>query len=157
MRIIDTHAAIHACEPADHQAAGIDFDSFHVGRMGNVSVLILFGALTGHSVLTVNVGASAGSKTTTVPFRHQLATGVFKAASGDLFGVETVVAAGGSLTLTDATYAHKVLIINIDSAAVPDATPWVTINIDGTATELLVAAFALGAKPRQTPALTAIA
>jgi hypothetical protein len=130
-------------EPGDHNAAGIDLDSFHAGRIHEAAIAVLFGALTANSVLKVYVGATEGAKTTAIAFKYRFSQGDFKAASADLYGAATAVAATG-LTLTAATFDHRVALIEIDSQAIPDATPWVTVEIDDTATALNVAALLVG-------------
>jgi hypothetical protein len=156
MRILDTHGVVSLFEPLDTQN-GIDSDSFHIGRCAHADLLIQFGAVTGDSVLTVYCGATAGTKTTAVPFRYRLSSGDYKAASADLFTSSDTTDADGALTLTAATYDHRVLAIMLDAAEIPDSKPWITVEIDATASVLLMSGFALLSKPRNAPALTAIA
>jgi hypothetical protein len=53
--------------------------------------------------------------------------------------------ASTGLTLTAATYDHRLLVIEMDSDAVTDAQPWVTLSIDSTATVMLAGGVAVGA------------
>lgn len=147
---------IPVVEAKDYGSAGIDFDSVHIGRLQALCVAINFGALTGNSVLTVNTGATEGTKTTAVAFKYRIGGGVFKAASADILGDATAVASTG-LSLTAATFAHKLVTIDIDVDAMTDGQPWVTVAIDATATVLNVGGVAY-AKPRHAShtALTVI-
>jgi hypothetical protein len=155
MREIDSNLVVPLCEPADHQA-GIEFDSFHSGRAAHWDAFVQFGAVTDNSVLSVYKGATVGAKTTKIPFRYRLSDGDFKAASADLFESADTTDADGDLTLTAATYDHRVLAIMLDSAELDDALPWITIDVDGTASVLLLSALAIGSNARR-PRVTALA
>ena len=156
MRTIDCCAVVPLLEPLDSQA-GLDSDSFHAGRAAHWDLIFQFGAVTGNAILTLYVGASAGTKTTAIAFRYRLSSGDFKAASADLFAASDTTDADGILTLTATTYDHRVLVIMLDSIEIAEATPWVTVEIDATASVLLLSAVAIGTQPRYQTALTAIA
>lgn len=156
MRAIDTHCVVPILEPLDSQN-GIEADSFHSGRAAHWDCILQFGAVTGDSVLTVYCGATAGAKTTAIPFRYRLSAGDYKAASADLFDASDTTDADGALTLTAATYDHRLLVIMLDSAEIPDGKPWITLDVNNASSVLLLAGLALGSRPRHAPALTAIA
>ncbi len=143
MRFSEQLILIPVVEAKDYGSAGIDFDSVHIGRLDALSVAINFGALTGNSVLTVNTGATEGTKTTAMAFKYRVGGGAFKAASADILGDATAVTSAG-LTLTAATYQHKLLVIEIDVDAMTDGQPWVTVAIDATATVLNVGGLGIG-------------
>lgn len=155
MQILDHAGVIPICEPADHQA-GIEFDSFHLGRGAGADLILTFGAVTGDAVLSLYCGASAGAKTTKIAFRYRLSSGDFKAANADQYGAESTDS-DGDLTLTAATYDHRVLVIHLDAQEVPEAKPWITVDVSAAADVLLLAAVAVQTQPRHQPALTAIA
>jgi hypothetical protein len=154
MRVLDRFTVVPILEPKDNEA-GLDCDSFHIGRGSGADLIFMFGAITGDMVLTVYCGATVGTKTTAIPFRYRLSSGDFKAASADLYGAETTDA-DGVITLTAATYDHRVLVIHLDSAEVPEAKPWITVELDATASVSLGAAVALIGQSRYQPALTSI-
>lgn len=131
-------------EPADHQAAGIDGVSINLGLVHQVLFLLHFGSLTGDSVLTVNSGATEGTKTTAETFRYRLAGQDTGTDGADNYGAW---ATSASLTLTAATYDHRVLEIEVNSDEFTPGQPWVTLAIDATATALFVSAVAV-CKPR---------
>lgn len=137
MRVSERFQFIPVVEAKDYGSAGIDFDSVHIGRLQSLSFAINFGAITGNSILKVSTGATEGTKTTDIAFKYRFGGGDYKAASADILGDATAVASTG-LTLTAATYDHRLLVIEVDADAGTDAQPWVTLSIDATATVLLV-------------------
>ncbi len=155
-RISEQHIIVPVCEGKDYGSAGVDFDSVHMGRMHSISFCIAFGTVTGNSILKVSTGATEGTKTTDIAFKYRLGGGVFKAASADILGAATAVASTG-LTLTAATYIHKLLVIELDADNVTDAQPWVTVSIDATATAMTCGAIGIGYPRHQgNTALTVI-
>jgi len=143
-RVSELNNIVFLVDPQDHQSAGIDGDSFHAGRIHSFAILVQFGELTGDAVLTLNTGATAGTKTTAETFNYRLADAALKTATGDTFGDWTTSA---SLTLTAATYQDKLLIIEMESDALTTDQPWVTLALSSAASELLVSAVAI-CKPR---------
>lgn len=153
MRLTETHGIVYVIKPDDYNAAGIDGDSFNMENVHHATILVQFEDLTGDSVLTVNSGASAGTKTTAETFTYRLASGDHAAANADQWGTAATSAA---LTLTAATYDQKMLAIEIPGGDYTDGQPWITINISDAATELFVSAVAI-LQPRYAPMPTAIA
>lgn len=143
MRVSESLQFIPVVEAKDYGSAGIDFDSVHIGRLLSLSFAISFGAITGNSILKVSCGATEGTKTTDIAFKYRFGGGDYKAASADILGDATAVASTG-LTLTAATYDHRLLVIEVDADNVTDAQPWVTLSIDSTATVLLVGGMGVG-------------
>lgn len=146
MRLSEEFANVHLIEPANYGSAGIDSDSVNMGRLNSLSAAFLFGALTGNSVLKVYSGASAGAKTTAQPFKYRVTAADFKANNGDQLGAHTSVASTG-LTLTAASFDHRIVHITIDADQMPEGEKWLTFEIDATATTLNVAALGVG-QPR---------
>lgn len=140
MRLSERFNIVPVIEPQDHQSAGIDGDSINAGKLHSLAFLISFGQLTANSILTLYSGATAGTKTTAETFNYRLADAVVRTATADTFGAWATSAA---LTLTAATYEDKLLIVEIDPASLTDGQPWVTVEIDNTASELLVSAVAV--------------
>ncbi len=140
VRVSEQKNIVFLVDPQNHQSAGIDGDSFHAGRIHSFAILVQFGELTGDSVLKVFSGATAGTKTTAETFNLRLADAALKTAGGDTYADWSTSAA---LTLTAATYQDKLLIIEMDSDALTTDQPWVTLEIDSTASELLVSAVAI--------------
>ena len=153
MRLSEFYGIVPVIEADDYGSAGIDGDSFKLSGAHWATVLLTFGEITGNSVLKVYSGASAGTKTTALTFTYRVSSADYKAASADQYGAAATSAA---LTLTAASYDHRTILIEIDPAAITDGEPWITVELDATATALNVAAFAL-LQPRYAPAATAIA
>ncbi len=146
MRLSERLKLIPIYEPLDMQA-GLDGQSVNMGLLHHIAFPLTFGALTGDAVLKFYVGATDGTKTTAVAFKYRLSSGDFKAASADLYGAFTDVASSG-LTLTAATFDHRTIIVEFDAQAIPDATPWLTVELSAAADVLLGACVAV-AEPRQ--------
>jgi hypothetical protein len=98
----------------------------------------MFGIVTGNSILKVYAGATA-AKTTAIAFNYRLAAADFKVALADQLGDPIAVASTG-LTLTAATFDHRMVIVEIDPDTLPSGKPWVTFEIDATATAMNVGA-----------------
>ena len=143
MRVSEEFAKVHLIEPANYGSAGIDSDSVNMGRLHHLSATLLFGALTGNSVLKVYSGATAGAKTTALPFKYRVTSADFKAANADQLGAFTSVLATG-LTLTAASFDHRMVHIGIDADQMTEGEKWLTIEIDATATTLNVAGEGVG-------------
>jgi len=100
MRLCEQTKIVPMLEPEDH-AAGADCDSVSLENYSHLTLIFTFGELTGDAVLTVNSGASAGTKTTAETFNYRATSADLKNASGDALGSESTSA---GLTLTAATY-----------------------------------------------------
>jgi hypothetical protein len=86
MRISERLVSVPMCEAKDYGSAGVDFDSVHLGKLNSLSAFLTFGAITGNSILTVYLGATAGAKTTAIAFNYRLGAADFKVALADQFG-----------------------------------------------------------------------
>jgi len=154
MRFCERHKIVPLLEPQDHEA-GVDCDSVSMENYGHAT-LIFLGELTGDAILTVNSGASAGTKTTAETFNYRATAADLKNASGDALGTEATSAA---LTLTAATYEDRMLVVELDADALTAGQPWITPSISDAASEELVACVAILSQPRyaQSTPPTAIA
>lgn len=124
-------------ESDDYGGAGIDSDSVDMGDVHDLRIALVFGAITGNSVLKVYSGATAGTKTTAETFKYRLASGDFKAASADVPGTW---ASSAALTLTAATYDHRMLEVYVRPDQLTSGQNWVTVEIDNTANPMNVGA-----------------
>lgn len=145
MRISERYKIIPVYEPVDTEA-GLDSQSVNMGLLHHICYALTFGAITGDAVLKCYVGATDGAKTTAVAFTTRLSSGDFKAASADLYGAVTAQASSG-LTLAAATYDHRTVLIEFDAQAIPDATPWLTLELSAAASASITACIAI-AEPR---------
>lgn len=134
-----THPPVPLIEAKDYGSAGIDSDSVNMGLLQRLSIVITFGAITGNSILIPYAGATAAAKTTALAFQYRVTGADYKAAGADQYGALTDVAATG-LTLTAASFDHRVVVIEITPIDMPAGKPWLTFNIDATATVMLAGA-----------------
>jgi hypothetical protein len=133
MRFSERYKVIPLTESGDVTTAGVDSQSVHMGKVHECCFLLNFGSVTADDALKVYVGAATATKTTAVAFKYRLASADTKSALSDTQGAFTSVASTG-LTLTAATFDHKLVVLEVDSQAIDDATPWVTLEIAGSAT-----------------------
>jgi hypothetical protein len=146
MRLSESLKIFAVTESADVTTAGVDTQSVNFGKLHGGAYILNFGSITADDALKVYVGAATATKTTAIAFRYRLASADTKSAGSDSQGAITAVASTG-LTLTAATYDHKCLIVEIDSQEIPDATPFVTLEIAGSGTTQNVSIVFVG-KPR---------
>lgn len=145
-RFSEQFKILAATESADVTTAGVDGKSVNMGLLHSVAFLINFGSITADDVLKFYVGAATATKTTAIAFRYRLAAADTKSALSDTLGAFTAVASTG-LTLTAATYDHKLLIVEFDSQEIAEATPWVTLETAGSATTSNISVVVIG-EPR---------
>lgn len=144
MRLCEQTKIVPILEPEDH-AAGADGDSVSLENYGHVTFIITFGELTGDAVLTINSGATAGTKTTAETFNYRATAADLKNASGDALGTETTSAA---LTLTAATYEDRMIVVEMDADEFTDGQPWITPSISSAASEEFASIVAILSEPR---------
>ena len=144
MRLAEQTKIVHVLEPEDHNA-GVDGDSVSLENYGHVTFIIQFGELTGDAILTINSGASAGTKTTAETFNYRACATDLKSAGGDLLAAEATSAA---LTLTAATYEDRFIVVEMDADEFTDGQQWITPNLSSAASELFASIVAILSKPR---------
>lgn len=144
--------------PADYQAGAQDFDSVNMGKLQRLSIAILLGAITGNDpVIKLYGGATAGAKTTEMAFKYRKSSADSPAASADVLGARTSIAAGGTgLTFTSsASFDLRMLRIDVESSEMPEGLPWLTVETDdGSASVLLMSAIGVGEPRFQGDTLT---
>ena len=127
-------------KPGDHQA-GVDGDSVFMGRLFDLELMVQFGSLSGDGVLTIYSGATDSAKTTAETFRYRLADATQGSTNADQFGAWTTSSA---LTLTEATYQNKLLIVYIRATELTDGQPWLTLEFSAAASTLNASVVSLG-------------
>ena len=146
MRFSERYKIIPLTESADVTTAGVDSQSVNVGKLHEICFLLNFGAITSNDTLIVYVGAATATKTTAIAFKYRHAAADTKSALSDTLGALTDSPSTG-LVLAATTFDHKLLVVEIDSQAIADATPWVTLEIAGSASAQNVSIVAI-AEPR---------
>jgi hypothetical protein len=132
MRFSERYKVLPLTESADVTTAGVDTKSINMGKVHEACFLLNFGAITSDDTLKVYVGAATATKTTAVAFKYRLAAADTAGVLSDTQGAFTAATSSG-ITLTAATYDHKLLLVEVDSQAIDDATPFVTLEIAGSA------------------------
>jgi hypothetical protein len=106
----------------------------------HATLIFMFGAMTGTSILKVREGASDGATTADLTFSYRVTAIACKTDSADVFGTEATSAAW---SITDGTYEDKTLVIEIDASELTDGYDWITPNISAVANPLLVSGVAI--------------
>lgn len=117
---------------SDDISAGVDADSINMKNFHRATFIMTFGTLSGNAVLTVNSGATDGEKTSALTFNYALGSAAIGAASCDVLAAGTAAA---TLTLTDTTYTDKMLIVEVEAAAMDLANEeeWLTLSLSNAA------------------------
>lgn len=150
----ELNGLVHVIESKDYGSAGVDGDSVHMGRLHHIAMVLTFGAITGNSVLKFYQGATVGAKTTAIAFNYRTTQADFKTAAttqgsnADSFGSLVAVASTG-LTMTAATFDHRLIVVEFDGVDLASGFPFLTLEIDSTATAMNVGCIGI-ARPRYT-------
>lgn len=147
MALSESLAILPLVEPIDGAGAAKVSDAVDLSKYNEVTLVLIFGAITGNSILTVyndSTAALATALTTAIPFKYRFGAADFKATLADTYGDATAVESTG-LTLTAATFDHRTILIDIDPATLSDR--YLAVNIDATANPILQAGILIG-KPR---------
>jgi hypothetical protein len=142
-------------EPIDIGAAAADSETILVGNASLISIILQFGNITADNTLILYAGATAGAKTTGLAFTYRVSGADYKAIAADQYGADVAVAATG-LVLTAASFDHRTMVIDLADADMPAGQPWLTANLDGSATVQLVAGVALMGGLRYAPAASMV-
>jgi len=142
MRKSETNVIVQMVESKDYGSSGITSDAINLGMTDACTLVINFGALTGNSILLVYASAARDLTTTAIAYSYRLTAADFKVALADQDGDAIAVAATG-LTLTATTFDHRLVMVEIDPDTMPSGKPWLTFNIDSTATVMTVGAVAM--------------
>jgi hypothetical protein len=150
MRLCEEYKIVPLLEPQDHQAGATAFDSICLKNYLWCSIIINFGELAGHEVLTIHSGATSGADSADAYFSYAYTGADLKTTGGDIITV-TSTAPVATLTLTDVTFEDRILILDIDPASLTDGYDWISVVTDGSGTEVLMSAVAI-LKPKYAPA-----
>ncbi len=140
MRFCEQYSIVHGVESAQN-GAGVDADSINMGKVHNVMFLVAMGAVTGDAILYLYSGATNGAKTTAETFNYRLSSAdAGTALTADQYGDWTTSAA---LTMTAATYDHKIVVVEMKAEELTDGQEWATLNISSAASSIQVSVVAL--------------
>ncbi len=111
--------------------AGVDSDSINMAGYNAVSFDLIFGpsyAGAAGAIIKLYEGATVGAKTNALTFNYKYTQGAIKAASGDI--LSTSWATSAALQIARATMVSRLLVIEIDTAAMTTGTyQWLTIEV----------------------------
>lgn len=144
MRLAEQTKIVPLLEPEDHNA-GVDCDSVDMKNYAHVTFIITFGELTSDALLTINSGATAGTKTTAETFNYRATATDLKSDGADLLAAESTSA---SLTLTAATYEDRMIVVEMGDDEFTEGQPWITPSFSSAASEIFVSVVAILSKPR---------
>ena len=147
MKFAETFKIVPVLYTADYNN-GVDFDSINMANYSHACFVIGFGSVTGDAVLTVNSGATNAAKTSALTFKYALggaAIGTAVAGSTASCDVLAATSTSDALTLTGTTYANKMLVVELDAAAMDteNSENWLTANISDAASAGIAYAFAI--------------
>jgi hypothetical protein len=144
MRLCEQHKIVPVLEAEDHNA-GVSCDSVLMENYNHLTLIFLFGELTGDAILTVASGATDGTATTAETFNYRATAADLKAVAGDTLGTESTSAA---LTLTAATYEDRMVVVEMDADEFTDGQPFITAAISSAASEIFASCVAILSEPR---------
>ena len=152
MRLPEEKKIAYVINTADYNA-GVDADSINMKNLHRATFILLFGAITGDAVLTVNSGATDGAKTSALTFHYAVGGAACGSASSDVIAADATSAA---LTLTAATYANKMLIVEVNATDMDMANEeeWLTLSLSAAADAGILHCVAI-LEPRYTGNLSA--
>ena len=133
---------------SDDINAGVDADSINMKNFLRATFVLLFGTLSGDAVLTVNSGATNGTKTSALSFHYAVGGAALAASSCDVLAADAEAA---TLTLVAATYTDKMLVIEVEveKMDVANGENWLTLSLSNAANSGTVDGIAI-LEPRYT-------
>lgn len=146
MRLSERNGIVFVYKPQDTGGAAVTGESIKMDKYAHVTFLVQCGVLTGGAnVLTVKSVATDGTQTTAESFNYRLADADQGGAGADGYAAWT---AASTLTMTAATYDNRLLIIEMDAAALTDGQPWLTLALTGVSNPGLISIAAILSEPR---------
>jgi len=123
--------------------AGVDSDSINCEGFHHVSFLLVFGpSYAGATPTEIKLfeGVTVGAKTNALTFNYVYTAAAIKAALGDTMAAAEATSA--ALSIATATMASRMLVIELDIAAMTDTYKYLTLEFsnDADAGELTVVA-----------------
>lgn len=136
-------------ETEAYGGSGADTDAIDMSRFSSVSFIFAFGDITGDSTLLFYAGATnalAAAKGTAIAFNYRLAAADAGATLADTLG-DVAAATSAGITLTAATYDHKLLIVEFDCDQLTTTNRFIVAAVSATANPMDLSCVAIG-KPR---------
>ena len=138
---------------SENTGAGVDMDSINMKGYHHATIIITMATIVGDAVLTVNSGASDGTKSSALTFHYAFGTadiGTYTSATAaaDVLNADATSAA---LTITGTAYDDTMLIVEVDASDMDTANDenWLTLNISAAGSSAFMHAVAI-LEPRYT-------
>ena len=152
MRLASNFKIIPVLRTADYNN-GVAADSIDITKAHRVTYVLVFGAITGDSILTVKSGVANADQTTALTFKYAMGSAALGTTGSDVLGTMSTSAA---LTLTGTTFVNMMLIVEVDMSQITLAThKFLTMAIDATASAGIVTAIAV-VEPRYSDGTTLV-
>ena len=113
-------------------STGSDTDSVNMAGFHSITYLISFGTVTTDVTVTVNSGATEGTKTTAVTFNYASGgAAIGTAAAGSTASCDVLSAWGSSASLSFTTATNKFLVVEVEASAMDTANKhnWITMTL----------------------------
>ena len=150
MRLAEEKKIVPVLNSADY-GAGVTMDSINMKNFHRATFVLTFGAITGNAGLKAYSGATAAATTSALAFDYALAGGTIASSSADVLAANAAATASSGITLTAATYASKMLVIDVDASQmdIANGEEWLHLVIDSSASSGICHAVAV-LDPRYT-------
>ena len=150
MRLAEEKKIVPVLNSTDY-GAGVTLDSINMKNHHRATFILTFGAITGNAGMILYSGATAAAATSTCAFDYAIGGAAIASASADVLAAKTTATAASGMTLTAATYASKMLVIEADASNmdVANGEEWLHLVIDGSASSGICHAVAI-LEPRYT-------
>lgn len=138
-------------------AAGADSETVELSKGATLDIILNTGVLTVPGALSLFSGATAGAKTTALPFTYRITGADYLAAAADQFGAD-VAESDGVLTLSATAHDRRTIVISVSAAEVAangSDHKWVTMAL-AAGTAQVVAAIGIVRGVRYQPPVTAV-
>ena len=128
--------------------ASTDLDSIDMSGYHRATFIFSCGAFTGDGTFSFKSGATNGTKTTAVPFKFALAgAAIGTAVAGSTASCDVLAAWGDAADTQAITCTTKMVVCEVEAAAMADGHKWLTGTVAATAGILHVIAIL---EPRYT-------
>ena len=132
MRLSETYKKVPILASANING-GSDSDSINMANYHSASFDLVFGpsyAGAAGAIVKLYSGASNGAKTTAMTFNYRYGGAAIGSASADVLSTEATSAA---LQIATATLASRLLVIEVDAAAMTAGHNWLTVEVGAEA------------------------
>jgi len=135
-RLSESLQFVPLIETEAYGGAGTDSDCVDLSRFNSVSFIFSFGDLTSDSTLICYPGSTAAiavaKSATAIAFNYRLSAAAVRTTLADTLGDPIAVAYTG-LTLTAATFANKLLVVEFDCDTITTTSRFIVWSVSNAA------------------------